>query len=171
MYMTLADYLISGLLILSIVRQIRGRPLTWLGLAWPLALVGWAVAAYLTRIPAGEANRTAVVVLASVGLCLGLSCALCSRVWQDSGRVMLRSTGPAVVLWIVGVGARVAFGLWAEHGGGLTIVRTSQRLGITDFTAWADGLVLMALLEVLGRSVLLAVRRVRLHAEGQQGRV
>jgi len=61
-------------------------------------------------------------------------------------------------LWIVGVGSRLAFELYATHGGGASIAHFSASHGITSVDAWGTALILMAFAEVLGRTAVLAWR-------------
>lgn len=162
MDMNFDDYAISLLLMFSIVRQLRGRPLTWFGLTWPVVLVAYAGFEYLGTFPRQGHNLAFVLVLSAGGAALGLACGWLSRVYRAGEKAMVRSTGAAAVLWILGVGGRLAFGLYAEHGGAATIVRASSHLGVTGFAAWAAGLMLMSLLEVLGRTIVLAPRMLAL---------
>ena len=163
MHMGIEDYAFSVLMMSSVVRQLRGRRLGWWGLSWPLGLVIWAAEAYLQDVPRRAGDLRLVIGLALVGAVLGLSCGALSRVYvaeDEGGRriVMVRSTGTAAILWVVGMGARLAFGLLAEHGGVELIGRFSASLGVTSAGTWATALVLMSLLEVAGRTVLLAPR-------------
>lgn len=158
MGMKLEDYLISLLLMGSIVRQLRGRPLTWFGLAWPIGLVVYAGIEYLTGITNTGNNLLLVVVLATVGAALGLACGRLSRIYTENARVKMRSTGPAAALWITGIGSRLAFGLYAEQGGAAVITRVSSWAHVTGVNTWGTALILMSLLEVLGRTTQLIPR-------------
>lgn len=160
------DYVFTLLLMSSVVRQLRGRPLTWFGLSWPVALVLWAAVKYLGGVPSDRSDVTFVVVMAGVGAVLGLSCGALSRVFLQSGeeggrpKVMVRSTGFAAALWILGTGSRLVFGLYAEHGGAQTVAAWSAHMRITGIGTWSTALILMSLLEVLGRTAILLPRRV-----------
>jgi hypothetical protein len=68
----------------------------------------------------------------------------------------------AAVLWIVGVGSRMAFAFFSDHGGGPAIARFSATHHITSGAAWVAALVLMALVEVMARLVTLRARARRL---------
>lgn len=159
--MKLEDYIISLLLMVSIVRQLRGRHLTWFGLAWPVGLVVYAGITYTSGITNTGNNLLLVVICAAIGTLLGLACGRLSRVYPEEARTMVRSTGAAAVLWIVGVGTRLAFGLYAEHGGAATIIRFDAWAHISGFATWTTALLLMSLLEVLGRSTQLIPRMLR----------
>lgn len=157
--MGLEDYLIDVLLIAVVVRQLRGRRLTALGLLWPVPLVIWAGAEYLHAIPTSGHDIVVVAVGAIAGLGLGAWCAALTTVTrQPGGAVIARATGPAAALWILGMGSRLAFGLLATHGGAPAIARVSTALGITDAATWTATLLLMALTEVLARAAILGAR-------------
>lgn len=161
MCMKLEDYIISLLLMASIVRQLRGRPVTWFGLAWPVGLVVYAGIEYMSGITNTGNNLLLVVICATIGALLGLACGRLSRVYPENARTMVRSTGVAAVLWIAGVGTRLAFGLYAEHGGDATIIRFDTWAHVSGFATWTAALLLMSLLEVLGRSTQLIPRMLR----------
>jgi hypothetical protein len=59
---------------------------------------------------------------------------------------------------VVGVGSRLAFQLYATHGGAPSIARFSAAHHITSGEAWVATLIVMALTEVVGRSAVLAAR-------------
>ena len=54
--MDLTEWIISVALILVVVRQIRGRKLTLIGLLWPVPLVAWGAINYLGGVPAYAAD-------------------------------------------------------------------------------------------------------------------
>ena len=160
--MTTTDYLISGALILVVVRQIRGKRLAGASLYVPLALVGYATVKYLHGIPTAGNDLGLVAICLAAGLALGVLCGLFTLVYPDaSGVAYARATGIAAALWVLGVSGRVAFGYYAEHGGGPTIARFSHAHALTP-QAWPTALILMALAEVVSRSVVLIVRGRRL---------
>ena len=57
----------------------------------------------------------------------------------------------AAFLWVLGMGARFAFAVWATHSGAATVGRFSARTDITGAHIWEFALVLMAYAEVLSR--------------------
>lgn len=156
--MTAFDYVFPLLLMLSVLRQIRGKRLTWTQLAWPLGLVAWATGTYVRGFPATTAAVLLVVCCAVVGVGLGSAAGWRTHVYvRGDGAVMARATGAAVTLWIVGTIGRLVFGLYAEHGGGPAISAFGTAHDIA-FAAWPAALTLMALAEVIGRTVTLAPR-------------
>jgi hypothetical protein len=159
MGMSATDYLINVLLVASVLRQLRGRRLTWFSLSWPIALVAWAGLTYLRGYPAGGNNTLLVAGCAATGIALGGLCGWLSRVYAiPGGRIMVRATGLAALLWVLGTGSRLAFVLYAEHGGYPAIEAFDASHHITSFQTWETCLILMALTEVLARTAFLAPR-------------
>jgi hypothetical protein len=68
----------------------------------------------------------------------------------------------AAGLWIAGVGARLVFAWAAEHGAGPSIGRFSVAHHITGADAWVAALVIMALADVLTRTLVFRLRAARL---------
>ncbi len=168
--MTLFDYLFPLLLILSVVRQVRGKRLTWFQLAWPLALVCWAAVKYLHGIPAGGGSLLLVVACAGTGALLGLLAGVYTRIYPGpDGTLIARATSATVMLWVLGTAGRLVFGLYAEHGGGPAIASFSAAHGIS-VRAWGAALILMALSEVVGRTIVLGLRDLR-SGGGAMGRL
>ena len=160
--MDLTEWIISVALILVVVRQIRGRKLTLIGLLWPVPLVAWGAINYLGGVPAYAADWTFVAVDCAAGLALGVGCGLLTDVYIEDGVVKARARWLAAVLWIVGMSSRLAFGLFATNGGAEKIGELSR--GINPQLAGCH--------EV---ATLLPVMRLRLHwldvfcVEGCQG--
>ena len=167
MGMTGFDIAFPLLLVLSVLRQMRGRHLTLLQLTWPLGLVVWATATYVRGFPADAPDVALVAGCAVTGLALGALAGHYTDISRRAdGAVIARATLATVVLWTAGTIGRLVFGLYAEHGGGATVVAFSRAHGL-DIQAWTAALTLMALAEVLGRTAILAPRA--LHAARDAG--
>jgi hypothetical protein len=157
--MTVGDYLFSAFLILLIFRQIRGRRLTILGLLLPLGIVVAVAISYLKGFPTAGNDLNLAVATALIGAVLGVLSAVATSVTPGPDGIPIAKAGlAAIILWILGTGSRLAFGLYATHGGGYEIAHLSRQYHITGSQAWATALVLMALTEVIGRFGVLAVR-------------
>jgi hypothetical protein len=157
--MTLTDYILTGLLISLVIRQIHGKRLTIWSLLWPLGSVIYFGHSYLHGFPTAGNDLWLTVGGPLIGLTLGALCALHTRVTLGADGVPFAKAGAAAAtLWIVGIGARLAFELYANYGGGHAIYRFSASHNITSVAAWGTGLILMALGEVLGRNGVLAWR-------------
>jgi hypothetical protein len=157
--MSASDYLLNGILIALVIRQVRGRRLTPAQFLIPLGIVAWAAFHYLHGVPTAGNDLVLSAGGAMIGVALGTACGLLTRVTPGrDGVPIAKATGWAAALWILGVGARMGFSLYAEHGGGPSILRFSHAHSITSIEAWVAGLILMALGEVISRSAVLAVR-------------
>jgi hypothetical protein len=155
--MSILDWSIDLVLLLLVVLQLRGRKLGIMQLLLPLALVAVAVAHYAQSLPSTPNGHLLIVLGPLVGLVLGLA-ALATRVWNRDGAPFARATWLAAALWILGMGFRLAFQIWANSSaGGALLARFSVAHSIQE-SAWVDGLLLMAVGEVVGRTVLLFVR-------------
>ncbi len=160
--MSLSDYLVDSILILLVVRQMRTAPYDRRAWLLPLVIVGVVAKSYLHGLPTQGGSLALVALLVIVGLTLGTCSALATHVWSDGGKYALVKAGyVSAALWVVGMGGRMAFAIWASHGGEAPIARFSAAHGITDQNAWTTALVLMALGEVLSRVGILYVRAQR----------
>lgn len=152
--MSFQDWLIDLLLIGLVVLQLRGRRLTLRGLLLPVAVVAWAAVQYFRGIPTEGNDLLLIVGTAAVGLALGIGAGVLTRVYRrDDGSVFARATIAAAVLWVLGVGCRMAFQLYATNGGGADIARFSLTHQLT-IAAWPTAILLMALCEVIARTAI-----------------
>lgn len=168
--MSLTDYLLNGLLVALVFLQVRGRRMSVRMLLFPVAIVAGVAVEYLHSIPTAGNDLLLVVVGALAGLVLGGGCGLATRVFRrdTDGAAVAKAGVLAVVLWVAGVGARIAFALYATHGGGAAVVRFSAAHHITSTAAWVAALILMALVEVISRNGVLALRYRALQGSGRQ---
>jgi hypothetical protein len=158
--MTTTDYLINALFIGLVVLQVRGKRLTTLGLVLPLAVVAWVASQYLHTVPTAGNDLALIVVGVGAGLALGIGCAMATSLTRTpDGDAFAKAGLVAAVLWVLGIGARLAFTLYASHGGQRAIAHFSLAHHITSGQAWVSCLILMAVAEVVGRSAVLAQRR------------
>lgn len=156
--MTIFDYALNIGLIALVVLQMRGRRLDRRGVVLPLALVGWAASQYLHGIPTVGNDGLLVSAGVMAGLLLGsASAAVTTLEVGHDGVVVARATFAAAALWVVGVGARMGFSLFMQHGGAPTVVRFSQVHRLTG-AGWVTAMVLMALVEVVSRTLILVAR-------------
>jgi len=156
--MTIFDYLLNIALVALVVLQMRGRRLDRRGLVLPLVLVGWAASQYLRGIPTSGSDGLLVALGVSAGLGLGIASARLTRLESDrDGIPVARATLAAAGLWVLGIGARMGFSLYMQYGGAPTVVRFSRVHHLTG-AGWVSGLVLMALVEVVSRTLVLWIR-------------
>jgi hypothetical protein len=154
-----SDYIFSAIFIALIFRQVRGRPLTVKSLLVPVAVVVGFAIRYLRDIPTAGNDLKFTVVCASAGVILGCASGLATTVRAGpDGRPIARAGPLAILLWVLGTGSRLAFGLYALHGGGPEIARLSATYHIIGRDAYATAFILMALCEVAARYGLLGLR-------------
>jgi hypothetical protein len=156
--MTVTDWIVDIALIALVLRQVRESRLTTLTLLLPIGIVLWAGQHYLHGIPTRGNDLLLVGGLALLGALLGAAAGLLTRIRRDDGgSVLVRAGVVAAVLWVLGVGSRLAFQLYATHGGGPDLARFSADHSL-DLAGWTTGVVLMAFAEVLLRTLVVAIR-------------
>jgi hypothetical protein len=158
--MTLADYFID---ISLIFRQMQARALTPRAVLLPLILIAIAGSNYLHPFTPGGNDLAVITLLTTIGIALGTLSGLATKVWQDpTGSAMARATGAAAALWVLGMGFRFAFSLYATTGTGAEALGSfSVQHANTSGHIWTTALVLMAFGEVLARVGILQLRQLR----------
>jgi hypothetical protein len=173
--MTFSDYFIDIALIALVVLQVRGRRLTLHSLLLPVALSSWAAITYLHGIPTAGNDLVLVVLGAGLGITLGALAGFFTNVTVGAdGHPFAKAGALAAILWVAGVGTRLAFQLYVSHGGASAIARFSASHSITSVEAWVAALILMAVGEALTRNAVVAFRGYQLapmHFLGQTGMI
>ena len=122
--MTTTDYVINIALIALVLMQIRDPKMDLRSLLLPVVAVAGAALYYLKGVPTTGNDVLLDIVTGTVGLALGLGCALTTRVWRgEDGIAHAKAGAVAATLWVVGVGFRLAFEEFSSHGGGASITR------------------------------------------------
>jgi hypothetical protein len=167
--MTFTDYVLDIALIGIVLLQIRGRKLSLMTFLLPLAIVGWAASEYLKGIPTTGNDLVLIAGCTVVGAVLGGLCGLFTSVQRNSsGAVIAKAGAAAAILWVVGMGVRLAFQLYATHGGSPAIGRFSVAHHITGGEAWTAAILLMAIAEALFRSAAITWRWYLVRTEAPQ---
>ncbi len=160
--MTTTDWIIDLALLGVVFLQVRGRRLSRLQLLIPVGLCTWAASAYLRGFPTLGNDVPLIALGLALGVALGVLAGTSTRVAADpDGYAVSKAGVAAAIFWIVGVGTRFAFELYASYGGGPAIARFSASHSITSSEAWTAALVLMAIGEALARTGVVAVRGYR----------
>jgi hypothetical protein len=160
--MTTPEYLLNAALVLVVLRQLRGKRLIGSAIYVPLAICAYVGYTYLHSIPTSGNDLALVLIGSTAGITLGTLCGIFTRVYPDrDGIPFAKATGIAAVLWVLGVGSRIAFSLYAQHGGGPAIEHFSFAHSLSQ-DAWVAGFVLMAIFEAVSRTAVLLVRARRL---------
>ncbi|MBT0770891.1 hypothetical protein KIH74_18270 [Kineosporia sp. J2-2] len=156
--MTTTEWITDLALLLIVFRQLRESRLDAMSFLLPLGIIGFVAHRYLTTVPTDGNDLALVGTLVAVGAALGVGGGLCTRVRAVGEHVLVKAGAVAAVLWVLGMGARMTFQLWSEHGGAGTIARFSVTHDITSAQAWVAAFVLMALTEVVTRLATIFVR-------------
>jgi hypothetical protein len=156
--MTFSDYLIDITLIGLVLVQVKSRRLTVRALLLPIGIVAYVAFSYLKGIPTAGNDLFLVIGAAAIGATLGGLAGKFTAVTHRADGIFAKAGLAAAGLWILGTGGRLAFQVWATHGGGPAITHFSATHGITSATAWTAALILMALSEVVVRTGVLAWR-------------
>jgi hypothetical protein len=149
--MTTSDWLLDIALLLVVFRQLREGRIDARFVLLPVGIVSIVAHSYLHSIPAAGNDLLLIGALVGVGAVLGVAGGLTTRVRYDGRHSLAQAGWIAAALWIVGMGSRMTFQLWSDHGGETHIAHFSQVHDITSSQAWVSAFVLMALTEVLTR--------------------
>lgn len=163
--MSLSDYLFDSVLVLLVFRQVRETRFTRRMAVLPLVIIALVVKNYLHTVPTAGNDLVLIAGLTLLGLAFGTFSALTTRVRTDGERYALVKAGwVAAGVWVLSMGARFGFAVWASHGGGPSLYRFSVAHHLSA-DVWTAAIVLMALGEVLARTGLMVVRTQRALAE------
>jgi hypothetical protein len=161
--MTTTDYLIDSALVLLVLLQIKERPMTRRLLIRPLIILGVAVVSYFHRIPTSGNDLELIAVVGLVGATIGIASGYTAIMRRTrDGVVRTRSGWSSGLFWVLGMGSRFAFAIWISHGGAAPVASFSAQHSITSGVAWTDALLMMAICEVVGRTLIQALRWRRL---------
>ncbi len=157
--MNTSTYIIDSALVLLVLLQIKERPLTNRQLIRPLVILGIAVSSYLHGIPTHGNDLVLAGVLAVVGGLIGIASGVTVIMnHRSDGTVTFRSGWVSGFFWVLGMGSRFGFAYWASHGGVSSIATFSACHQITSGEAWTVALLAMAVFEVCGRTLTMALR-------------
>lgn len=155
--MTFSIWAFDFLFIALVVLQIRERPLARVQILLPLVLVIWASITFVHTIPTETNSRIVLGLAVLIGAALGAVIGIWTGVRNISGRVVTRAGVLAAGLWILVMGLRLAFQLWATGAGQEALGRFDYENGVSN-DVWPAALVLMAGATVVLRIVVLAAR-------------
>lgn len=161
--MTTSEYLLNAAFVLLVLRQAKERELDRRSVIVPLALLFVVGSQYLRSIPVAGNDLLFIVLLAALGLTLGVAGGFATRLRAGDGVALARVGWIAGALLIFGIGSRMAFAFATDHGFEHAVRSFSIAHQITA-TAWPVALVMMALIEVGARIAVVQVRGRRLLA-------
>ncbi|MEV6683223.1 hypothetical protein AB0N09_41175 [Streptomyces erythrochromogenes] len=157
--MTATEWITDIALVLIVFRQLREGRLDRKTFLLPLAIVAFVAYSYLDSVPTAGNDLVLIATLTAVGAALGIAGGIHTRIRALDGDLLIKAGAVSATLWIVGMGARMGFQTWVEHGGGADdVARFSLTHHITGQQAWVTAFVLMALTEVVTRVATIYVR-------------
>lgn len=157
--MTTTEWITDIALILVVFRQLREGRLDLKSFLIPLGIVAFVAHSYLGSVPTAGNDLVLIGVLMSVGAALGVAGGVYTRIRTVGEHVLIKAGAVSAILWVLGMGARMGFQMWVEHGGGADdVARFSITHHITSDQAWVAAFVLMALTEVVTRLATIFIR-------------
>ena len=154
-----ASVWIINLVVLGVVLEadLGRRKITWPRLARPVIVAGAIVIYYLKRTPVAihGGGLAFELVLAALGIVLGLAAGLIFRVFRDKGIRWSQAGVAYALLWIVVIGARIGFAEATSHSHSLQVWLGTHRITADAIT---DGLIFMAVGMLLTRTATLRLR-------------
>jgi len=167
--MTISEYALNFALVGLVVLQIRGVKVTKAALLFPVVVTTWVATSLLKTIPTAGNDLVLVISGALAGAALGACAGLATGVTRRGATAIAKAGALAAVLWVAGIGARVAFSLWTSHGGASTIRDFSVAHHITGGAAWGTAFILMAISEVAVRTGVIYLKARRTGAAIERG--
>jgi hypothetical protein len=156
--MTTTEWITDIALVLVVFRQLREGRLDGRTFLIPLGIVAFVAYSYLDSVPTGGNDLVLIAALAAVGAVLGVAGGVYTRIRALDGHLMIKAGAVSALLWVLGMGARMGFQVWVEHGGADDVARFSIAHHITGDQAWVAAFVLMAVTEVVTRVGTLYLR-------------
>lgn len=156
--MTATEWITDIALVLIVFRQMREDRLDHKTFLLPLGIVAFVAYSYLDSVPTAGNDLVLIAALMAVGAALGIAGGVYTRIRALEGHLLIKAGAVSAILWVVGMGARMGFQVWVEHGGADDVARFSLAHHITSQQAWVTAFVLMALTEVVTRVATIFIR-------------
>ncbi len=165
--MSPTDYIIDSALVLLVIIQMKERVLTNRALLRPVLILAVAVFAYFKNFPTAGNDIPLILAISGVGAGLGILSGITVMMRTNpEGLVTARAGIASAVFWVLGMGSRFAFAVWATSSSGSThITSFSIAHHITSAQAFTVALLGMAVCEVLGRTLVMVSRRSQLQGQ------
>lgn len=156
--MTTTDWITDIALVLVVFRQLREGRLDLRSFLIPLGIVAFVAHTYLDSVPTAGNDLVLIGTLMGAGAVLGVAGGVYTRIRAAGGHLLIKAGAVSAILWVLGMGARMGFQLWVQHGGADDVARFSIAHQITSDQAWVAAFVLMALTEVVTRLATIFLR-------------
>jgi hypothetical protein len=167
--MTSTEYALNVALVGLVLLQVRGIKVTKAALVFLVVMTVWIATLLLKTIPSGGNDLVLEIGGALAGATLGACAGLATGVCRHGASATAKAGVLAAFLWVVGIGARLAFSLWVGYGGASSIRDFSLTHHISGGTAWGTAFILMAITEVLTRTGVIYVKTRRSGAVIERG--
>ncbi len=156
--MNTTDWITDIALVLIVFRQLREGRLDLKSYLIPLGIVTFVASHYLRSVPTAGNDLVLIGTLIAAGAALGIAGGVYTRIRGVGEHLYIKAGAVSAILWVVGMGARMGFQVWVDHGGADNVARFSIAHQITTGQAWVAAFVLMALTEVVTRLATIFVR-------------
>ncbi|NUP67997.1 MAG: hypothetical protein HOW71_38175 [Nonomuraea sp.] len=156
--MTTTDWITDIALVLIVFRQLREARLDLKSYLIPLGIVAFVASHYLHSVPTGGNDLVLIGTLVAAGAALGIAGGIFTRIRAAGEHLLIKAGAVSALLWVLGMGARMVFQVWVDHGGSDDVARFSLTHHITTGDAWVAAFVLMALTEVITRLATIFIR-------------
>ncbi|WP_329463819.1 hypothetical protein [Streptomyces sp. NBC_01431] len=156
--MTTTDWITDIALVLVVFRQLREGRLDLKTFLIPLGIVAFVAQSYLSSIPTAGNDLVLIGALMAAGAALGIAGGVFTRIRVAGEHLLIKAGVASAALWVLGMGARMGFQVWVDHGGADHVARFSMTHHITTDQAWVAAFVLMALTEVVTRLATIFIR-------------
>jgi hypothetical protein len=156
------EFLIAAAVIVSVVSQFGERPLNWIRVMLPLAIVTGFALYYLKAVPTSGGDAWFTLGGLVVGLVSGAIAAALMGLRRENGRLIVSAGLAYVAFWIAVFGARLAFAVIATNSPETLrqLFVWSYEHGITE-VGWTAAFFAQAIAMVGLRTLLVAFRAVR----------
>ncbi|MCI3241624.1 MULTISPECIES: hypothetical protein [Streptomyces] len=156
--MTTTDWITDIALVLVVFRQLREDRLSLTSYLIPLGIVAFVASHYLHSVPTAGNDLVLIGTLVAAGAALGIAGGIFTRIRAAGEHLLIKAGAASALLWVLGMGARMVFQVWVDHGGADDVARFSVTHHITTGDAWVAAFVLMALTEVVTRLATIFIR-------------
>ncbi|MFJ9898248.1 hypothetical protein ACIQPR_33415 [Streptomyces sp. NPDC091280] len=167
--MNTTDWITDIALVLIVFRQLREGRLDRMSYLIPLGIVAFVSSHYLRSVPTAGNDLVLIGALVAAGAVLGIAGGVYTRIRSVGGDLFIKAGAVSAALWVLGMGARMGFQVWTDHGGADDVARFSVTHDITTGQAWVAAFVLMALTEVVTRLATIFVRSRMVEHEAPSG--
>ncbi|WP_344982744.1 hypothetical protein [Deinococcus rubellus] len=159
--MTTTDWIISlSILAFMLLTVLGTREINKMTFVRLFLTVGGSAFYFLSDLPTAGHDVPLELGGVALGVIFGVLASSASKVFRQGNKVMVQSGGLYAAVWVAAIGLRVAFAELATYNPTVQqwVVNFSIHNQITGPEAWRAALVLMALVMVVTRIALVAVR-------------